>query len=711
MLLLPSICFGQRSKIDSLEQVIVQKNIDDRAKVLALNQLAEHYKSTLPSKSLKQAQAALEIAQKLQSPNLIALSISNIGEHYLDDGNYSKALATFRKAQQQGNLQDSIQAIILNKIGVSYYFQGQYKQALKFQQKALALLNASQNLRRGYILSAISYVYMRQGNYRAALDYHFKALEVRKKMNNPNELAKSYNSIGDFYQAQGNYLQAISYYQEALRTSKKVKSPKGIAISNSNLGIAYYQIGKLDSALYHQKKALQIKKKLKIRKEIAISYEGMADIYVAQKKYEKAKEYITQAMQAYRQLGNNFFLARNYNRLGKLLNFQKRYSESLEQYQTALALLQDIPPSPLHLQTHKYIYEHFLAQNEAEAFMKYFKRYQALDSSAQIDNINSEEIKKLQRKYEYESQERANALLQQEKALLQKNNQIKSLKLKQNQDLLLFSLFATLSLALLFVLLYMRYQNKQRLTKELQASEDDLQRLNQVKDRFLSILSHDLRSPLASFISFMSLLQVSEPEDLPDLKNVSERMQLSVQDTLNLLDNLLNWSRSQTDGIKAKPEAVPIAKILQESRSVLEPNAENKQIQLKMDYPEDLSIFIDPNMLRVIFNNLLSNAIKFTPEAGKIKVKVWEIDGEVKISVQDTGVGLADSEIERILSNQYLSKKGTQNEKGNGLGLWLCREFVKQNQGRFEIESQPGEGSTFTLSFPKLSDLHNAKTA
>ena len=241
--------------------------------------------------------------------------------------------------------------------------------------------------------------------------------------------------------------------------------------------------------------------------------------------------------------------------------------------------------------------------------------------------------------------------------------------------------------------------------QKLQESEQNLLDLNHVKDKFFSIISHDLRSPLSTLNSFMNILihysgQLSEE----DMNKLVKRTQKSLGGLTELLDNLLQWAKTQMNHTHFDPKSIQIQQLVDDTVNLLKVTAEEKQINLEVNIQPNLSVFADPNMLSFVLRNLLVNAFKFTHKQGKVIIQAQEEGGKTLITVQDTGIGIAQENLPKLFNiQQHFSTKGTQNEKGIGLGLYLCKEFIEKHQGTISVQSQVGKGTTFTITLLQLT--------
>jgi PAS domain S-box-containing protein len=230
-----------------------------------------------------------------------------------------------------------------------------------------------------------------------------------------------------------------------------------------------------------------------------------------------------------------------------------------------------------------------------------------------------------------------------------------------------------------------------------------LQKLNYTKDKFFSIIAHDLRNPFHSILGFTELL-IKNYADFDDTKK-QEFIGLiyeSSQHAHNLLENLLQWSRTQTDRIKYNPSRQSLSRIIDETVQVLNASVQKKGLIFNSEIRKDIFVYADKNMIDLVIRNLLSNAIKFTPSGGRISVSA-EDDGKFLIvSISDTGVGIDPEDMSRLFQfEEFHTTTGTAGEPGTGLGLIICQEFIKKHGGEISIKSELDKGSTFTFSLPK----------
>jgi len=257
-----------------------------------------------------------------------------------------------------------------------------------------------------------------------------------------------------------------------------------------------------------------------------------------------------------------------------------------------------------------------------------------------------------------------------------------------------------------FVINHEKYR---KVNKNYIEVEEELRHLNATKDKFFSIVAHDLKNPFNAIIGFSELI----------INNIEEYSKYQIESFVNvinkssekgyiLLENLLEWSRSQSGKLKINKENFEISELIKENIDLISEKAEQKGVKLLFDNNNKYLINADKNMINTVVRNLLSNALKFTKEGGKISIKTKIIQNLKQkgkncfmVEVSDTGVGVENDDINKIFDIEYgISKKGTNSEKGTGLGLVLCKDFIEKNNGKIWAESELNKGSSFFFTLP-----------
>lgn len=237
---------------------------------------------------------------------------------------------------------------------------------------------------------------------------------------------------------------------------------------------------------------------------------------------------------------------------------------------------------------------------------------------------------------------------------------------------------------------------------ELKNALEELKESNRIKDKMFSVISHDLRGPIGTIMNLLEI-HAKNPDDISPARHreVLSRIYSTTKETYYLLENLLSWAKSHQNKMLFRPNMILVKDTVNAAMRLFAEEAENKSIALEVDADESLSAYADREMLFMIIRNLVSNAVKFTPARGKVNVCATGEEQMVRISVSDTGVGISVENMKKMFRKDVLfSTYGTNNEKGSGLGLHLCKEFIEKHGGEIRVESEEGLGTTFYFSLP-----------
>ncbi|MGE5432560.1 MAG: PAS domain S-box protein [Syntrophomonadaceae bacterium] len=257
-----------------------------------------------------------------------------------------------------------------------------------------------------------------------------------------------------------------------------------------------------------------------------------------------------------------------------------------------------------------------------------------------------------------------------------------------------------------------RYSEELRKSKEeleknalkLDALNKNLQEVNASKDKFFSIVAHDLRSPFSALLGFTEYLSHNIDElEKEEIKDFAFRVHTSLKRIFRLVDNLLQWSTLQSGGMKFSPVKFCLNLLVKEVLDIYQVNAARKSINLNFEFDHDYDVYADKNMTDTVIRNLLSNALKFTYPEGRVTISLKDDTDSVIVAVSDTGTGISKEDMQKLFRiEESVSRTGTDKERGTGLGLILVKDFVERNGGKLWVESEPGQGSTFKFTIKKM---------
>jgi signal transduction histidine kinase len=270
----------------------------------------------------------------------------------------------------------------------------------------------------------------------------------------------------------------------------------------------------------------------------------------------------------------------------------------------------------------------------------------------------------------------------------------------RNQKLILGGVSSFLFVSLIFIFVFYRSKkNKEKANRRLERLNLDLEETNKIKNQLFSIIAHDLRNPLSSLYGLVTLLEM-KAADKDELDKLIPELVSQFKHTSTLLNNLLNWSKSQMQGYKVTPIKFDIYDVFIKNVELLSNRFDEKEIIIDLGSGSGEDVFADKNMMDVVVLNILSNALKYCDKGDTVSVNTLSESGFLIISIKDTGMGIPKDKIRLLFTSSFYSTAGTRNEAGTGLGLMLCKEFIEKNGGKIWVESKFSEGTTFYFKLP-----------
>ncbi|HEC43574.1 MAG TPA: tetratricopeptide repeat protein [Bacteroides sp.] len=557
-------------------------------------------------------------------------------------------------------------------------------------------------------LYMIGNAYYLLGDYPNSMDYYIQALELREELGDSNSIASSYNNIGAVFLHMDDEKSALEYFKKAGDIFIALEDDTQLFPILNNIGAVYVDTDILDTAILYFTQALEIAEQNgdEVNKSIALA--NLGETTLSMGLYSQSEDFQERAYNISSKLGDKAMMATIRSNLGNLYLKRKEYSLALASFQESLYLAGEINSLPIMQENYKNLTEYYNLRGEYKQALRLYKMYSAVK-----DSIVSQEGLMRIKELELKSNARS---LQQEIELLRMDNEIQNLKGTRLKYGIISLVVVILALILLFVLYFQRNRFKRETTKlvegknrelekaniKLQESETHLKELNSTKDKFFSIIGHDLRNPLNALLGFSELISGNSSEySAEEIQKYSKIINEAAKNIHLLIENLLEWSRSQSGNIEFKPRVGELAPLVEEIVRIFEIQAEKKDISINLKIPEGTSIYADRNLLSTILRNLINNAVKYTPKKGTVTISVSESEEGVTITVRDSGVGMSEDQMETLFSLVHgPSTSGTAEEKGTGLGLILCKEFVDKHGGRIWAETELKNGSTFNLTLP-----------
>lgn len=653
LLIIPLQLFSEVSindKIDSLELELSKHKADDTNKVNILNLLAFKYHTVAPGKGMEYAKLGLQISTKL---------------------GFKEGMATSYR-----------------RLGVNYWTISDFPNALK------------------YLLLAIN---------------------INREMNDNRGLASNYNNLSLVYNSVGLFDKSLYYSLKSIELEEKLPQKKQLVRYILNIANVYRNLKMPDKALDNYFLAINQNKNSKSFTNDEMVHINIASTYSELKEYKKSIEYLLKAKEL-NQMSKDKYLNAEINlefaRLSIEFNLDTNKTKSdimellpedLANISDAIFVINDQIPFFKEINSLKslefcynQLFKAYKGINKHEEALIYHEKYDQLqDSVASINTKIKINFMGIENGIKLKRIEAENNKLAKDVAYFVASiffigliALIRLLYIKHKQSVSLEEKNKIISEANIELEALLKELSEKQL--EIENANIELQEANATKDKFFSIISHDLRSPFTGIMGLSDLIATEADNiDIKEIKTMGAAICNSAKNTYELLNGLLEWSRSQLGSVNFNPIPVNLSATCSLMINSLIQLADAKKITINNMIDQKLSLNCDINMYSTIIRNLLSNAIKFTHSGGIISIESQIINDFVQISVSDTGVGMDDKVLNSLFSFEKLvSNKGTNNEKGSGFGLKLCREFVEKHGGTIWAESLLGEGSKISFTLP-----------
>ena len=650
--------------IDSLETKLILENNDK--KLIILDELIPYYFRNEPLQAVKKAEKMLGIAQQQNNKKYIirAQRYMGISKSYLKS-EHEEAFKECEKVELNAKVNGFVDELILIKLDFAeiYKHVGEITKALEYQVAAYHLADsANMNDLISITLNSQAESYIELEDLEKADQCLKRSLKHAKLYNQEELIAETHIIFGDLYMKAFNHELALQHYMSARDIYLKFEKDIQIAISIFKIAKCYF---------------------------------GMTD-------REKAFQYHLNALTIRNRIKDRTGLAESYNEIGLLCIENGEYLRAINNLKLGLNNAEMINSNILMQQSFDYLHRGYLKLDNYKKAQYYLNKFSGISDLIYAE-ASERKIKEIENQKEIEIRD-------------QQIENLEEMKRKTEQQLstsryLILTLTLLLVVIIVSIIIFIRYyRDKRKINEELKEINEKVVRqnerlveLNGTKDKFFSIIAHDLKGPLNSLTAFSQLLinhtaSLSEQE----IRTIASDLEKSLKNLYELLENLLGWALSQTGKIDFKMENFRISEIVKENIRLLSKAASNKMIKIELLVDEQQIVYADKNSVRTIFRNLLSNAIKFTKEEGLITIFIDEWKDSVEVGVKDNGVGIEDENLQKIFDiSAKHTTLGTNQEKGTGLGLILCKEFVERNGGKINVTSKHGLGTTFTFSLQK----------
>jgi signal transduction histidine kinase len=577
--------------------------------------------------------------------------------------------------------------------------------------RALSLAEESRDLAikigskidEAYAYRIISSVYSDQNYYSLAMSEGLKSLHIFEAIGDTLGIANYYITLGNLYRIQ-NFHNKSAYYHRLSYEYFKTHGPEfRFAITALNYGEELFYLDSLEKAKKLLLQSITINNRFDNMSAQTFSYKAMGLIYNKLKQYDSAEYYFKSAIELSKKLGENSQKKATTESMFALANLY----QSLNMEQKHLDMLKEVESYSLKYNQSKqlaHIYldlmEYYAKMDNISETSRYISSYKNLTDS--LENASA-----LDRELMLSTVYRTIKVGVENEYLEKKQVDSNQLIYEQRIYLVLMTILAVLALlAIIFVLRAKRklsraYFELDKQKEQIKDKSEELEKLNETKDKIFSIVSHDLKSPLHSLLSFSELVknhykELSEKEIIEMMQHLNE----NVNATLKMTENLIEWGKLQMKVAIINPSSFDVNEICTELIEVYRANAEDKNIILINETLKPSYVYADYNHVHLIIRNLINNALKFTEKGGTVRVKAVEQKEITLIEVSDSGIGIDEEVLAKLFKLKTTTTVGTLGEKGTGLGLMLCNEYALKNQGNILVESTINEGSRFELRLP-----------
>lgn len=542
-----------------------------------------------------------------------------------------------------------------------------------------------------WIYNDMGFAYNQMKEYKNALTYYFKALKIKERLKSPS-IHNTYNNIGIVYMDFKRYDEALEYYQKALALKRKDKEKNLSSISNTlvNIGIVYRRIKNYQRAREYYQQALKINTEQQDSLGILKNFVEIGQLAFYQDNYDLAIEYYNKALKIRRQQGDPTLISEILLDIAEFHLKAHQFTKCLDHIHQAEEMIKKQQLDITKFKIYKLYSDYYnLTNNSEKASFYYLKDKVSVDSIEKEQNANF--ISELETKYETEKKE-------QEIKLLKQENIIASLELEriQTQRKWIFSILFLL-LIIISVLIWL-YRYRSKTNKELEV-------LNSTKDKLFTIIGHDLKNPLIGFRSItQSLSSNLDAMDKSSILYFIQKLEKSSNQLYLLIQNLLQWAINESGQLSNNPQRFALEQLVTDVFNLFKINAERENIQLINDIPINSFVHADLKITQTILRNLIDNAIKFTPKGGQVSVQVAQRGKTLEVLVQDTGVGMSETEQDNLFKNVSPNINSDVPQKGTGIGLLLCKELAERLSSNIKVSSVIDQGTVFSFSLQQATN-------
>lgn len=646
---------AQKSEVDSTLRILHYASIPDSIKAKTLRRLSYLYQGTNIDSAIYYGQEAINLSRKIKDPVAVAQAYTQQASNYVWKNRTEEAVNLYHQAIEIGS---KIQS---NKILINAY-------------------------------TGISYLYETTETWDKAWLYSKKALDISGLSKEEDQKAYAYHEMASVYVGMNNLMQAENFFKKAKAGFEKIGDIDRIATCSADMSELYLKQDKFGLA----KQQLDSATTLFLSLNETIQYAGVLQIYGDMQfrfhNYDSARQCYTNAIHIFTENGLRGDIATTQLSLGKMYLEEHKYDSARQYLSLAYDFFEEQKIYEKLLNVIFLLAEVDSASGTSNNIFNYLQEYRRIAEA--VDRQKTDfRTRELLIEYQVEEKERQYATLRQETTLAKEKN--------------ILTTAGSIVFLLTAIAFFLMYQQKKKINKKLEISQlkteqalEELKHVSALKDKLFSIIAHDLRSPLANTKNLLQLTRsgIIEKEEFDDL---SRELDNNLDNNRDLLDNLLNWAKSQMNGLHVESQNLNLFDLVQENIALVKTAVEKKALTIYSKVPEDFVLNGDENILNLALRNTLSNAIKFSRIEGDIIIDCAVENNKALIVICDNGVGITEDKKQKIFTLEAVSTTGTMKEKGAGIGLRITMEMLRKMNGNIWLESLPGQGTTVYIEVEK----------
>jgi len=636
----------------------------------------------------------------------------NKADHLKNNGEYEKALLTLDDAEKLGYNPDSHFNLLNLRANTNIRMNNSFV-AIEIFREMEVLADSAGNLDQlSTVKNNLAVSYSNLGERDKALQLYSEALDIAEELDNKPNVAIALNNVGYQFQRGGNPEQAKNYLYRSKELSEELNLQSNLLRVYINLGNAYKDKEEFEKAIEYHQLALGMRESQQNVPGIIQSKYNIGDVEFTRGKFGLARQYFSAGLELSESIGFPLGIYYTTTGLGRLESEQQNFDQSIEWFQKSLNVAEQLANNQMILTIQDHLYKtHKLAQQPTEA-LQWLETYNALSES-----LNLEEKERIIAEYETRFGMRES---RQQNEVLQARQLQQEAQLNTQRWIIVSAIIGVLFLLVIGGFLMLNSKKSARanillkkknielesLNQTINQQKKELENSNRVKTKLFGIIAHDLRGPVNSMQSLLYLLREHDLSK-KELDELTADMENSITENATLMDNLLGWAKSQMDGLEVTKKTFHLKICVRAVTENFKSRFREKNIQVIIEIPDDLTIHADYDMIKLVIRNLFANSLKFSKSNSTITIAAKDQDGRVQISVNDEGVGIPEVDKPKIFNSIHFTSNGTEDEQGSGLGLNLCREFVESHGGKIWFTSEVNQHTTFTFEIPNACLNHS----